>query len=185
MKLSVTDRSSKKNEAKRARREGKIPAVIYSQGNEAETIAVDAEQFASCLREVQRGHLPTTRFSLEDNAGKVRNAIIKDIQYHPVTYQVLHLDFEELLEDVSVNVRVPLEFTGVADCVGVKQGGVLRQVIRHLKVQCLPKYMPSKFIIDVKDLELKQSKKLNTIQFGEGVRPLARLDEVAVVIVKR
>lgn len=186
MKLSVTNRSTAvKREAKRLRREGKIPAIIYSRENEAETIAVDAQQFASALREVQKGHLPTTQFSLEDESGKSRKAIVKDIQYHPVSYDVVHLDFEELFQDNPVNVRVPVEFAGVADCVGVKQGGVLRQVIRHLKVSCLPGKMPKEFVIDVKDLDLKQSRRLSSIQFEEGVRPLANLNEVAVVVVKR
>lgn len=186
MKLTVSKRNSeKKSEAKKLRREGNIPAVIYSGGKEGTAITVDGREFQKHMSNVKRGHLPTTVFTLVDEEGKERKAIVKDIQYHVTTYNILHLDFEELHDDVLVNVKVPIEFLHAADCVGVKLGGVLRQVIRHLRVRCLPKDMPHSFGIDVKSLNMKDTKRLRDIDIPAGVRPMANMDEVVVVVAKR
>ncbi len=71
--------------------------------------------------------MPTTVFTLSDGK-KERRAIIKDIQYHLTTYHVSHIDFEELVDNVPVSVKVPVNCIGVADCMGIKFGGFLRQV---------------------------------------------------------
>lgn len=186
MKLKYQQRShEQKREARRLRREGKIPAVLYSDGKEGGVIAIDSQEFQTGLRQVKKGHLATTIITLVDEKGKERKAIVKDIQYHPTTYNVLHLDFEELHSDVYVNVKVPIECTGVVDCQGIKLGGVLRQVIRALKVRCLPKDIPAAFNVDVTQMAIKDSKKLSDLRIPEGIRALADMNEVAVAIVKR
>lgn len=186
MKLTVSKRNNdKKSEAKKLRRDGQIPAVIYSNGNAGENISIKAAEYKQHLSHIKRGHLPTTIFTLVNEEGKERKAIIKDIQYHVTTYNILHIDFEELHDDVLVNVKVPIEFLGAADCAGVKLGGVLRQVIRHLRVRCLPSKIPSSFGIDVRSLNMKDTKRLRDINMPEGVRPMANMDEVVVVVAKR
>jgi large subunit ribosomal protein L25 len=186
MQLKMIPRSAaKKSEALRLRRAGYIPAVIYSQGRVGETISVKEEEYSSFLRTLPQGRLPTTVVTLTDENGQSRRAIIKDIQYNPVTYAVITLDFQELHDDQEINVKIPIECTGVADCVGIKQGGVMRQVIRHVKVCCLPKDMPAFFNLDISALSMRQSLRLSNLQWPEGVRPLADLNEVTVAIVKR
>lgn len=186
MKLQVLKRTAeRKSEAKRLRREGIIPAVIYLRGKAAENIAVKSSEWTSSMRQIVSGRLSTQVFGLVDENGKERLVILKEIQYHPTTYDVIHLDFEELLEESPVNVKVPIECTGVVDCIGVKLGGVIRQVIRHLKVRCLPKDIPSVFTLDVKNLGQFESRRLSDLSIPSTIRPLADLHEVAVVIVKR
>lgn len=186
MKLKVMPRAAnKKSEVNKLRREGYIPAVLYVRGKAGETFAIKSSEFSSYLRNMRSGHLPTTTLMLVDENGKERRVIIKDIQYEVTTYNVMHLDFEELLDDVKVNVKVPIECTGVAECVGVKLGGVLRQVIRHVRVRCLPRDLPSFFELDVRELGLRQSKRLADIKMPETIRPLMNLNEVVAVIVKR
>lgn len=185
MKLKFQERlDAQGKEAKRLRRSGKIPAIIYSDGKEGRSIAVDLQEFQTALRQVKKGHLATTVFNLEGDS-KAHKAIIKDIQYHPTTYAILHLDFEELHSDVYVNVKVPIECIGIVDCQGIKLGGVLRQVIRSLKVRCLPKDMPQSFQVDIAPMGIKDSRRLKDLSLPANVRPLADLNEVAVVIVKR
>ncbi|MBS0654010.1 MAG: 50S ribosomal protein L25/general stress protein Ctc [Verrucomicrobia bacterium] len=185
MKLTVKSREGeKKGDIKQIRREGNIPAIIYSSSTKPEKMIVDGTEFAAILRGVLPGQLPTTIFTLT-NGKKERKAIIKDIQYHLTTYKVSHIDFEELLDEVPVSVKVPVNCTGVVDCVGIKLGGFLRQVTRHVKVECLPKNIPAEFLIDVRDLGIRQSKRLKDIAMPQGVRPLASTDEVIVVIAKR
>lgn len=185
MKLKALKRSSqKKSDIKRLRREGFIPAVIYGKGK-GENIAVASNEYQTLATKVQPGHLPVTVFTLVDENGKERKAIIKDIQYQITTYNVTHLDFEELFDDVKVDIKVPIECVGAADSAGIKLGGVLRQVIRHVKVRCLPKDIPSEFVLDVKELGMRQAKRLGDIAFPKQVVPLLSLNEVAVAIVKR
>lgn len=186
MNLQIAKRSGdRKSEVSHLRREGFIPAVIYVRGKPAETVAIKSAEFNALLRQVQPGRLATQRFSLIDEKGKKRNAILKEIQYHVTTYNVIHLDFEELHEDQPVQVKVPIECTGIADCVGIKLGGVQRQVIRYLKVRCLPKDIPTVFYLDIRSLGPRESKRLSDLTIPETVRPIANMNEVAVVIVKR
>lgn len=186
MKLKVLKRTIlKKSELNRIRREGNIPAAMYVRGQATDNLSVNGSEFSAHLRAVQPGHLSTTIFVLVDENGKERRAILKDIQYQPTTYKVQHLDFEELFDDVKVNVKVPIECVGVVDCVGVKLGGVLRQVIRHLRVRCLPKDIPNNFQLDVRSLEQRQSRRLKDLEIPQSVRPLMDLNEVAVIIAKR
>lgn len=186
MQLNTTPRSAnKKSEANKLRREGFIPAVLYQRGKEGETIAIKSADFSAFLRKVKSGHLPTSIFTLTDSKGQDCRAIIKDIQYNPTNYNVIHLDFEKLVDDEKVNVKVPIECVGAADSVGVKLGGVLRQVIRHVLVRCFAKDMPQQFELNVKDLSMGQSKRLSDIEIPNTVRPLTDLKEVVAVIVKR
>lgn len=186
MKLRMNKRlADRKSESKKFRREGKIPAVIYVKEKASEPITVENAEFAAALRAIEPGRLSTTVFALEDDKGTPRRAIVKEIQYDPTSYRILHLDFEELFDNQKVTVKVPLECVGVADCQGIKLGGTLRQVLRFLRVSCLPKDMPSVFQIDVRNMAQMESKRLSDLDIPPTVRPIANLKEVAVVIAKK
>lgn len=186
MELKIKKRLSlAKGEVNRIRREGNIPAVLYSQGKPGDNIEVSGAQYAAISRKLQRGHLPNTVFELTNEEGTQCKAVVKDIQYNPTTYQVLHLDFVQLIDDVPVNVKVPIKYVGAAECPGVKLGGVLRQVIRHVPVRCLPKDIPSEFPLDVSHMVMSQSRRLDGIELPKGVRALCNMSEVAAVIAKR
>lgn len=184
MKLQIVKRSKdKKSEIRQLRYDGQIPAIIYVRETAGELCAIKDAELSSLLRTIKPGHLSTTIFTLTDEKGKHRKAIIKDIQYNITTYDVIHLDFEELVDNVPVNVKVPIECTGIADCAGIKLGGVLRQVIRYLRVRCLPKDIPAFFTLDVRNLQRRQTQKLSDLEIPQSVKPLADLGEVAVTIV--
>lgn len=185
MKLTTIKRNAQnKGETNRLRREGYIPAVIYHNGKPGESIAVKNDEYQAILRQIKKGHLPTQKITLEGETGTVQ-AIIKEIQYHVTSYRVLHLDFEQLDNDVPVSVKVPIECIGTVDCKGVKEGGVLRQSIRHMKIRCLPKDIPETFTLDVTDLEMGQVLRLADITLPETIRSLSRAKEVAVSVGKR
>jgi large subunit ribosomal protein L25 len=185
MKLSVSPRAAtKKSEVKKLRREGQVPGVVYGLDQTNENVALPLDEFQSLLRKIRPGLLPTTVFELNDSKG-ARKALVKEIQYHPTTYSVLHVDFAAISDDRPVTVNVPIQVSGTADCVGLKLGGFLRQVIRFLKVRCLPKQIPQELVIDVQDLNIAQSKTLADLKLPAGVRPLAKMSEVVVVIGKR
>lgn len=174
-----------KGEAKRLRREGNIPAVIYAISKDAENIAISATDFSTIMRGLRQGFLPTTVFKLVDSKGHARNAIIKDIQYAPTTYEVIHIDFLELQADKEVSLKVPVECTNLVDCIGVKLGGFLRTIMRHLKVKCLPKNIPTHFEIDVRELNINQFKKVADMAIPQGVAYLGRPDDVVVSVIKK
>ena len=123
--------------------------------------------------------------ALVDEAGNKQEVIIKEVQYKPTNYEVLHIDFLQLEKDVPLTIKVPVDIVNSVDCVGVKHGGTLRPVLRHVRVMCLPDAIPTQFDIDVKDLEMHQSKRVNSISMPEGVRCLSKENEVVVAVVKR
>ena len=185
MKLTVSKRAGeKKSELTQLRYQGEIPGAIYMKGRECEKVALSGDEFSAVIRELPRGHLPTTIFDLKYQ-GKAVKAIIKDIQYHPTTYKVLHLDFLMLDDASPVAIQVPVTFVGETECVGVKLGGFVRPVKRHIKVRCFPKDIPSDFKLDIRNLSIGESKRIADIDFGHAVRPLAQSKEIVVVIAKR
>jgi large subunit ribosomal protein L25 len=185
MELNIEERKIKgKGEAKRLRRQGKVPGVVYRSKGPAQSIVIDQTEFKTHLRQIAKGCLSTTSFKLKSGKSLI-NAIVKDIQYDVTNYEVIHLDFQELQEQVRVNVNVPISCTGQNECAGVKQGGFVRQVIRTLPVSCLPHQIPQEVTLDVTELGIHGAKYLKDILLPEGVRPRAKMDEVAVVVAKR
>jgi large subunit ribosomal protein L25 len=184
MKLAIHKRTTgKKGETNKLRREGNIPGILYGHDEAGTPVYVKNEEVQAILRNMKPGLLATTVFELNDGQKK-HKAIIKDIQYHVTSYAVEHIDFV-LLTDKAVTVKVPIQMTGIADCAGVKLGGFIRQVIRTLKVSCLPKDIPQEFTVDVRELSLGQKKTLADITIPSNVRPLAKMNEVAVIIGKK
>jgi len=184
MKLTVATRSAKKSETKKLRREGKIPAILYSKGEEGREIIIDGVDFKKILNTTPTGTLSSKVFLLE-GLGKTLKAIVKDIQYNITTYEVIHIDFEELHEDKLVTLNIPLVCINIVDCIGVKLGGIVRQVIRQVRVTCLPKDIPQQFELDVREMNLGQMKKLSALEIPKGVRPVVSLNEAAVVIARK
>lgn len=184
MKLQVKKRTAaKKSEINTIRREGDIPAVVYIRGKEGETISVSGNDFSSLVRQIVPGRLSTTVFELADGSDSFK-AILKDITYDPVTYRVIHLDFEKLSAE-PVKVKVPIEISGAVDSVGIKLGGIPRQVLRNVQVRCLPKDIPTHFNIDIRSMGINEVKRISDLSLPESVKPMAKHDEVAFVIGKR
>lgn len=186
MKLTTLKRpAEKKRDVNRLRREGFIPAVIYRRGQAAQNLSVSASEYNSLLRNVEPGRLSTKVFTLIDENGVSRKAILKEVQYNVINYSVIHLDFEELHEDTPLNVKVPIECTGAVDCVGIKLGGALRQPKRNVRIRCLPKDIPAAFFLDIRNLALYDKLRLSDIAIPQTMKTMEDMNEVAVVIVKR
>jgi large subunit ribosomal protein L25 len=185
MKVQVTKRSAtKKSEINVIRREGNIPAVLYQKDKEGEALSLDGNEFNTLLRKITPGRLSTTIFELVEGQSKPRRVLLKEIQYDPTNYKIIHLDLEELVDNTPISVKVPIECVGVMDCVGIKLGGNLRQVVRTVRVRCLPKDLPSFFQVDVRAMAVGDTKRLKDLGIPDSVRTLSNLNEVAVVISK-
>lgn len=141
-----------KNEARRLRVAGRVPAVLYGGKGEALALAVNAKQVTAILRS-ESGH--NTLFQIE-LGGKQEPAIVKDWQVDPITGNLLHVDLLRIAMDVRMKVKVPVHTFGEPSGVKV-QGGVYEVVIREVEVECLPADIPTEFRADVSGLALNQS----------------------------
>ncbi len=185
MKLSYFSRTvGKKGDVNKLRREGGVPAVLYGLNQPPESVFIKKNEVETFLRNMKPGLLSTSVFELHDGQ-KSRKAMIKEVQYHRSTYAIEHIDFALVNDKEKVTVKVPLQITGAAECAGVKLGGFVRQSIRSLKVSCLLKDIPQELTLDVRDLQIAQSKRLSDIAIPDGVQPHAKMNEVAVVIAKK
>jgi large subunit ribosomal protein L25 len=136
-----------KNEARRVRRDGKIPAVVYGAGKDSLPITVDPRVVTRILNS-ETGH--NTIFDLSLNGEKTK-AMIVDWQYEPIKGRLLHIDLKRIALDKVLRVSVPIFLVGEA--VGVKQeGGIMEQMLRELEVECLPADIPSHIDADVSQL---------------------------------
>lgn len=182
MKLTVEKRKLGKTRA--MRRNGGVPAILYGQGHADTPLTLKLDELQALLRNMKAGLLATTLFELTVD-GKTHKAIVKEVQYHPATYAIQHVDFVLVTENRPVTINVPLQVIGAADCAGIKLGGFLRQVVRTMQVTCLPKHIPQEFTIDVREMNVGDSKTLADVQMPANVRPLAKLDSVAIVVGKK
>jgi large subunit ribosomal protein L25 len=136
-----------KNQARRVRRDGKIPAVVYGAGKESLSISVDPRVVTRILNS-ETGH--NSIFDLSLNGEKTK-AMIVDWQYEPIKGRLLHIDLKRIALDKVLRVSVPIFLIGEA--AGVKQeGGILEQMLREVEVECLPADIPSHIDADVTEL---------------------------------
>src|SRR6266849_4362012 len=138
-----------KNEARRLRLTGRLPAVLYGGKGEAITLAVNAKQVGAILRS-ESGH--NTLFQV-DLGGKHEPAILKDWLTDPITGKLLHVDLLRVAMDVRMKVMVPVHTFGEPSGVKV-QGGVFEVVTREVEIECLPADIPTEFRVDVSGLAL-------------------------------
>jgi len=142
-----TRESGNKNEARRVRQGGKIPAVVYGAGNDSLPVSVDPRQVLRILHS-ESGH--NTIFDLALN-GERSKAMIVDWQYEPIKGALLHIDLKRIAMDKTLRVSVPILLKGEAE--GVKtQGGILEQIQREVEIECLPSDIPSHIDADVTHL---------------------------------
>jgi large subunit ribosomal protein L25 len=138
-----------KNEARRLRLAGKLPAVLYGGKGESITLAVNAKQVGAILRS-ESGH--NTLFQV-DLGGKHEPAILKDWLVDPVSGKLLHVDLLRVAMDVRMKVKVPVHTFGEPSGVKV-EGGVFEVVTREVEIECLPADIPTEFKMDVSGLKL-------------------------------
>lgn len=142
--------------AKKSRRQQVIPAVIYG-GEKNTMISLNERELRDLI------YTPNVYIVNINIDGKVHPAILKEVQFHPVTDRVLHIDFIEISDKKKVTIEIPVELTGSAE--GSKVGGKLTQITRKLKVSALPKHLPDTLKVDITDLELGKSRLVADLDF--------------------
>jgi large subunit ribosomal protein L25 len=164
-----------KNAARRVRRAGRIPAVIYGAGEQSIAIEVDPKQITRILHS-ESGH--NTIFDVEVGSGARTKAMIIDWQYEPIRGSLLHIDLKRIAMDKPIRVSMTVLLTGTAP--GVKtQGGILDQVLREVEVECLPGDIPSHIDVDISNLALNDAIRVSDLPHGGKLKFLS--DEDATV----
>src|SRR5438128_10457064 len=136
-----------KNDARRVRKQGKVPAVVYGAGKQALPVSVDPRQ-VSRMFHPETGH--NTGFDLAVE-GQRTKAMIVDWQYEPIKGALLHIDLKRIAMDQKLRVNVPIELVG--EPAGVKQqGGILEQITREVEIECLPSDIPNSVEMSVAEL---------------------------------
>lgn len=143
--------SSGKGVSRKLRAQGRVPAVLYGHSEEPVKISVNERDFRRALR--VRGETAIIGLTIEGEVRKDCDAIIKEIQQHPATGKILHVDFQHIRRGEKIKIDVPVELLG--EPLGVKEmGGVLEHGPRELVIRCLPSDIPEKIEIDVTALKM-------------------------------
>jgi len=147
--------------ARRVRREGRIPAVVYGEGKAPDHVSIPAAEFR---RAVESG---TRVVDLEVGAPEPLRVLLTDVQYDSVGLKLLHADFLRLDPNHAITLRIPIKFEGAPK--GLAEGGVLTVQRDVISVRCLPKDIPESITIDVSSLELGESFEASEVALPEGV----------------
>jgi len=157
-----------KNDARRVRRGGKVPGVLYGAGKQALPVSLDPRQISRILHSAS-GH--NTIFDLTMD-GEQTKAMIVDWQYEPIKGALLHVDLKRIAMDKKLHVKVPIVLKGEA--AGVKQqGGILEQVTREVELECLPGDIPSFIEADVTDLVFGKVMRIADLPHNEKLKVLS------------
>jgi len=157
--------SGNKNQARRVRVGGKIPAVVYGAGKNSLPVSVDPRQVLRILHS-DTGH--NTIFDLSLN-GENAKAMIVDWQYEPIKGKLLHIDLKRIAMDKVLRVEVPIVLQGVP--IGVKtEGGILEQMLREVEIECLPGDIPSHIDVDVTELAFGKVIRVSDLPHNEKLK---------------
>jgi len=158
-------------EVKKLRDAGRVPATIYGRLlSQPQNLEVISEEIAELLNHSVSENL-LVDLAVDSDARANRLALVQDVQHHPITGKVLHVDFHEVSESEKVTISVPVETVGEA--AGVKTGGgTLEHVMFRVKVRALPKDLPEQIVVDVSALEIGKSYHLSDVKAPEGVEVL-------------
>src|SRR6266446_5657445 len=153
--------------AKRLRAGGRIPAIIYGRQTQPQKLEVIAKEMENLIHHSISENL-LVDLEVKDDARPKRLALVKEIQHHALSGEVLHVDFHEVAENERVTVMVAVETVGEAE--GVKTaGGVLEHVLFKIRVRGLPKDLPELISVDVSHLNIGQAIHLGEIKAPEGI----------------
>jgi large subunit ribosomal protein L25 len=175
-KLKVSPRAEfGSRSARRLRKQGMVPGVVYSGGSEARPFQAAERELRAVLSGGQ------ALFDLELDGGKAVPVVIKEQQHHPVRGSLEHIDLHEVRLDEEIQAEVAVELEGADVAPGVKGGGVLEHVTREVTVEALPTEIPERLVADVSAMEINDTLQLSSVPIPEGVKLMAEdLDEVTI-----
>ena len=176
--LTVRERPERGSRAaRRLRRQGVVPGVVYGAGGEPTAFAVGARELRQAL--VSESQV----IDLEVGSARARPVIVKQQQNHPVRGEVVHVDLLAVRLDEAIHSTVIVELDGAEDAPGVRAGGVLEHVTRELNIEALPTDLPERIHVDVRHLEGAATMHLSEVTAPQGVTFLDDLEETIIATI--
>jgi len=158
---------AKRSRVRKLRAGGRVPAIIYGRQTQPQNLEVGLKEIEDLIHQSVSETI-LVDLAVEGEATGQRLALVQEVQHHPLSGKVLHVDFHQVAENEKVTVTVPVETTGEA--AGVKTGGgVLEHVLFKIKIRALPRELPEVITVDVTPLEIGQSIHLGEIPLPAGV----------------
>ncbi|WP_421994128.1 50S ribosomal protein L25/general stress protein Ctc [Roseococcus sp.] len=160
---------SGKGAARATRREGLVPGVVYGAKQEATLVAFDPRDI---MKELHKGGWQSHLYEVAVKDGPTERALMRDIQFDPVTDRPLHIDFQRLAAGARIRVKVPVAFLNEETSPGLKAGGVLNVVRREVEVLADPDAVPEKFEIDLAEAKIGDSLRWSAVKDASGTKPV-------------
>jgi len=170
-----------KGAAKKIRREGNIPSILYGKETEPIPLVVNINELKVALS-TEAGENTLLEIKIKEDGKEISKlALLRDIQFDYLTSKPLHFDFQEILMKDKLTVKVPVKIVGVA--LGVKnEHGILEEILREIEVECLPKDIPNFLEVDVSELGLGDSIHMNELKVSDELTVLHESDETIVTV---
>jgi large subunit ribosomal protein L25 len=174
-KLNVKSRGAEGSRAaRRLRRSGRVPGVVYGGGQESVGFEADGRE----LRLALAGTGAVLDLSVDGS--RATPVVLKEAQRDPVRGQTIHVDLLRVRLDEAIHAVVPLELTGVEEAPGVKEGGVLEQITRELNVEALPTAIPESIVYAVGEMQIGETILLSAVTAPEGVTLLDVVEDTVL-----
>jgi large subunit ribosomal protein L25 len=175
MQTSITIQTTAKTgagtgNARAVRKQGMIPAIVYGLGKEY-MLSLPSKEF---IKEYNKGSILSKLVAISIDDQEVIHAITRDVQLHPVTDELLHVDFQQIEENKPIRISIRVKVTNESKCVGIKKGGLLNIVQRSISFYCLPSQIKPYIEIDISDLHIGQSIHINDITLPENMVPTSK-----------
>ncbi|MDR3180012.1 MAG: 50S ribosomal protein L25/general stress protein Ctc [Holosporaceae bacterium] len=152
--------------ARAARRSGFIPCIVYGDGKATESVCISRDLLD---RYVHKSNFFSTVFEIQGVGKKNEKFVAKDVQFHPVTDNPIHVDFLRVGKGSKVTVRVPISFINEQASPGIKMGGVLNVLVHEIDVVCDPNNIPDTIAVDLTGFEFHHTVHANDIKLDEGI----------------
>src|SRR3954454_6373568 len=177
-KLSLNARDPEGSRtARRLRRSGEVPGVIYGGGSEPSHFSVDARILRNTL--AHSGAI----LDISIDGGNAAPVLVKDLQRHPVRGEIVHVDFLRVNMNETIQTTVVLELTGADEAPGVTEGGVLSQETREVNIEALPGDIPDTITHDVSGLQMNETLTLSAVSVPSGITLLDDLEETVIATI--
>ena len=167
--------------ARQLRRDGKVPAIIYSKGSEPTNIALNANELR---QQFKKGRFRSRLLDL-NVAGKAVRALPQEVQTHPVTDQIEHVDFLRVEKGTKLRVKVPVVLQNTERCKGVKRGGVLNVVRHTVEFFCEPDSIPEQIDVDVRNTDIGASIHIDELDLPKGIEPTIKRNFTVITVTGR
>lgn len=166
--------------AKRCRKEGLVPVIVYGGPSKEHSLAISASEFEREYNEKRENF--STRLVNICLDGKTITTIAREVQFHPVSGAPLHVDFQEVSEGEIVRMKIRLRIINEEHCPGIKRGGVVNLVYRVIPMLCPINNIPDCIDIDISGMRIGDNKQISEINLPEGVRPVNKEDFTVISI---